>query len=99
MSYLTRLPLDQIKIDQSFIRNLPDNLNDAVVVQTIITMSTGFGLEVIAEGVETDEQRQFLDRHGCRTCQGYLFSKPMPVEEFEETLNKLSVGKTTTGAD
>ncbi len=86
LSYLTKLPLDQIKIDQSFVRNLPDNANDAVIVQTIISMTKGLGMFVIAEGVETDEQRQFLGDNGCSTYQGYLFSKPVPLEQFEEML-------------
>jgi EAL domain-containing protein (putative c-di-GMP-specific phosphodiesterase class I) len=83
LSYLTRLPLDQLKIDQSFIRNLPDNSNDAVIVQTIITMARSLGLAVIAEGVETEAQRQFLEQHGCPIYQGYLFSKPVPLKAFE----------------
>jgi predicted signal transduction protein with EAL and GGDEF domain len=86
LSYLTRLPLDQLKIDQSFIRNLPDNANDAVIVQTIITMANSLGLAVIAEGVETDAQRQFLEQHGCPIYQGYLYSKPLPLKEFNEFL-------------
>jgi diguanylate cyclase (GGDEF)-like protein/PAS domain S-box-containing protein len=84
LSYLTRLPLDQVKIDQSFVRNLPDNSNDAAIVQTIITMARSLGLAVIAEGVETEAQRQFLERHGCPIYQGYLFSKPVALAAFEE---------------
>ncbi|WP_347989840.1 EAL domain-containing protein [Methylomonas sp. AM2-LC] len=84
LSYLSRLPLDQLKIDQSFIRNLPDNANDAVVVQTIITLARSLGLNVIAEGVETEEQRQFLTIHHCPSYQGYLLSKPIPLNEFEK---------------
>jgi diguanylate cyclase (GGDEF)-like protein len=83
LSYLTRLPLDQLKIDQSFVRNLPGNRNEAVVVQTIITMAVSLGLTVIAEGVETEAQRQFLQRHGCHTFQGYLYSKPVALPDFE----------------
>ncbi|SDH05184.1 putative bifunctional diguanylate cyclase/phosphodiesterase [Propionivibrio dicarboxylicus] len=87
LAYLTRLPLYQIKIDRSFIRNLPDSQNDAVVAQTIISMAQSLGLEVIAEGVETESQRIFLERHNCRVYQGYLFSKPVPLGQFEELLN------------
>jgi diguanylate cyclase (GGDEF)-like protein/PAS domain S-box-containing protein len=86
LSYLTRLPLDQLKIDQSFVRNLPGNANDALVVQAILTLAQSLGLAVIAEGVETEAQRQFLDQHGCPIFQGYLFSKPVGMAAFEELL-------------
>ena len=86
LSYLSRLPLDQLKIDRSFVRNLPDNANDAAVAQTIITLAKSLGLAVIAEGVETEAQRQFLERHGCPTYQGFLFSKPVDVAQFERLL-------------
>jgi len=86
LSYLTRLPLDQLKIDQSFIHNLPESSNDAVIVQTIITMARSLELAVIAEGVETEAQRQFLVQHGCPVFQGYLFSKPVALAQFEKLL-------------
>jgi diguanylate cyclase (GGDEF)-like protein/PAS domain S-box-containing protein len=86
LAYLTRLPLDQLKIDRSFVRNLPDNANDAVIAQTIITMARSLGLAVIAEGVETEAQRQFLERYGCPTYQGFLFSKPVEIKQFERLL-------------
>ncbi len=86
LSYLTRLPLDQLKIDRSFVRNLPDNANDAAVAQTIITLAKSLGLAVIAEGVETEAQRQFLERHGCPTYQGFLFSEPVDIAQFERLL-------------
>lgn len=86
LSYLTKLPLDQLKIDQTFVRNICVNQRDAVVVQTIIGMANNLGIEVIAEGVELEEQRAFLERHHCNFCQGYLFSKPLPIEEFEAKL-------------
>ena len=86
LSYLSRLPLDQLKIDRSFVRNLPGNANDAAVAQTIITLAKSLGLTVIAEGVETEAQRQFLARHGCPNYQGYLFSKPLDIEQFERLL-------------
>jgi EAL domain-containing protein (putative c-di-GMP-specific phosphodiesterase class I) len=82
LSYLTRLPLYQLKIDKSFVHNLPDSRNDAVVAQAIITLARSLELEVIAEGVETEAQRQFLDQHGCPICQGYLFSRPLPMDAF-----------------
>jgi diguanylate cyclase (GGDEF)-like protein len=86
LTYLTQLPLDQIKIDQSFIRSLGDQAANAVMVQTIIGMANTLGLEVIAEGVETTEQRDFLAAHGCQLYQGYLFAKPVPADDFEALL-------------
>ncbi|MGC2456365.1 MAG: EAL domain-containing protein [Gallionellaceae bacterium] len=86
LSYLTQLPLDQLKIDQSFVRNIGVKHSDAVIVQTIIGMADNLGLKVIAEGVETEDQRTFLEQHGCTLCQGYLFGRPVPIEEFEEKL-------------
>lgn len=83
LSYLTRLPLDELKIDKSFILNLPHSRNDAIIAQTIIAMGNGLGLQVIAEGVETAEQRDFLRAHHCDAYQGYLFSRPLPVAEFD----------------
>lgn len=88
LAYLTRLPLDQLKIDRSFVFNLPDKHSDAVIAKTIITMGNNLGLQVIAEGVETQAQRAFLDEHGCHAFQGYLFSKPLPLEEFERFANR-----------
>ncbi len=89
LSYLKQLPLDQIKIDQSFVRDIATDPNDAVMVKTIIDMAQNFRLNVIAEGVETEAQLGFLKQNGCMAYQGYLFSKPVPVEEFEALLGKL----------
>lgn len=86
LSYLTQLPLDQLKIDRSFVGNIGTKLTDAVIVQTIIGMGHSLGMEVIAEGVETDAQRAFLEHAGCIAYQGFLFSKPVPLEEFENVL-------------
>lgn len=82
LAYLKQLPLDQIKIDQSFVRDIVSDPNDAILVKTIIDMAKNFGLNVIAEGVETQEQLDFLKRNGCLAYQGYLFSKPVPLESF-----------------
>jgi diguanylate cyclase (GGDEF)-like protein/PAS domain S-box-containing protein len=86
LAYLTRLPLDQIKIDRSFVHNLPGSANDAAVAHTIITLAESLGLTVIAEGVETEAQRRFLERHGCPSFQGFLFGKPMPIDAFGAAL-------------
>jgi diguanylate cyclase (GGDEF)-like protein/PAS domain S-box-containing protein len=86
LSYLTRLPLDQLKIDQSFVRNIGVHNNDAVIVQTIIGMTHNLGMAVLAEGVETEAQRDFLAQNGCLNYQGYLFSRPVPLGDFEQLL-------------
>lgn len=88
LSYLKRLPLDQIKIDQSFVRDMTTDNSDAEMVKTIIDMARNFGLDVIAEGVETAAQFSLLKEYGCSAFQGYLFSKPVPLEEFELLLQR-----------
>lgn len=88
LQYLKRLPLDQIKIDQSFVRDITTDPNDAAIVKAIIAMTEALGLNVIAEGVENEAQREFLNLHGCHTFQGYLFSKPVPLEQFEALLKQ-----------
>jgi diguanylate cyclase (GGDEF)-like protein/PAS domain S-box-containing protein len=89
LQYLKRLPLDQIKIDQSFVRDITSDPNDAAIVQTIIAMTEAMGVNVIAEGVETEAQLEFLDLHGCHEFQGYLFSKPVPLPAFEALMVQL----------
>ncbi len=89
LQYLKRLPLDQIKIDQSFVRDIATDPNDAVIVKTIISMSDALGLNVIAEGVETAAQRDFLEAHGCHVFQGYWFAKPLPLDAFIAALAAL----------
>jgi len=86
LAYLTQLPLDQLKIDQSFVRNIGTKSTDAMIIQTIIGMANNLGIEVIAEGVETDAQHDFLSGAGCWFYQGYLFGRPVPVKEFTALL-------------
>ncbi|CAG0983862.1 putative signaling protein [Methylophilaceae bacterium] len=92
LSYLKKLPISQLKIDRTFVREININQNDAVIAQTIIGMANNLGFNVIAEGVETEEQRYCLQCFGCLSYQGYLFSKPVPLEEFEKQI------KTSKGA-
>ncbi|TNC94901.1 MAG: diguanylate cyclase/phosphodiesterase with PAS/PAC sensor(s) [Gallionellaceae bacterium] len=82
LSYLSRLPIDQLKIDQSFVRDITTDQNDAAIVQTIIAMALSMGMDVIAEGVETIAQREFLELRGCKAYQGYLYAKPLPIDEL-----------------
>jgi len=96
LQYLKQLPLYQLKIDQSFVRDITSDASDKVIVRTIIAMAKALNLNVIAEGVETKEQRELLLRNDCHTYQGYLFSKPVPLIEFEALLGKESTYKETS---
>ena len=86
LSYLQRLPLDQLKIDQSFVTNVVNNESDAAIVQTIVTLGNSLGISVIAEGVETIEQRARLHELGCELYQGYLYGKPAPIDQIFNSL-------------
>ena len=88
LHYLKRLPLDQLKIDASFVQDALTNANDAAIIQAIVAMGHSLGLHVIAEGVETLAQREFLARVGCYACQGYLFGRPGPAEALEALVSR-----------
>lgn len=92
LSYLKLFPFDKVKIDQSFVRGLIENPPDAVIAKVIISMAHGLGLQVIAEGVETKAQSDFMRANGCDQIQGYLFSRPLPKEQMELTLRTRRYG-------
>jgi sensor c-di-GMP phosphodiesterase-like protein len=83
LACLAQLPFDQLKIDQSFVSNIGIKPADTLIVQTIIGMANNLGMDIIAEGVETEEQRAFLELHGCHNFQGNLIGRAMPLVEFE----------------
>ena len=87
LAYLKRLPVTKLKIDQSFIRDLPDDEEDAGITKAIIALAKSLKLTVIAEGVETEAQKNFLLHEGCHNIQGYFYGKPMPAEQYEVFLN------------
>jgi diguanylate cyclase (GGDEF)-like protein/PAS domain S-box-containing protein len=86
LAYLKRFPIDALKIDKSFVADLPDNFEDTAIVSSIIQLANGLGLRVVAEGVETREQLEFLRESGCREVQGYFFSVPVELERIERLL-------------
>jgi diguanylate cyclase (GGDEF)-like protein len=92
LSYLKRFPIDELKIDRSFVQGIPGNADDAAIVTAIVAMAHSLGQRVVAEGVETPEQLEFLSRLGCDEYQGYLCSKPVPPEEWAELLERCKAG-------
>lgn len=86
LTYLQRIPIDQLKIDQGFVRDIVVSANDAEIAKMIIVLAKTLGIAVLAEGVETEAQREVLEKYGCYHYQGYLFGKPMPIDEFEQYL-------------
>ena len=86
LSYLKRFAIDKLKIDQSFIRDIPASADSITIVSAIIAMAKELGINVLAEGVETEEQLSFLRKKGCNYIQGYYFSKPVDVSAFTQLL-------------
>jgi EAL domain-containing protein (putative c-di-GMP-specific phosphodiesterase class I) len=86
LSYLKQLPIDKLKIDRTFIKDIPDNKDDVAITQAIIALGQNLGLDIIAEGVETEDQQNLLKIMGCQEVQGYLYGRPMSAEAFEQKL-------------
>jgi diguanylate cyclase (GGDEF)-like protein/PAS domain S-box-containing protein len=99
LSYLTRLPISRIKIDRGFVLNLSDNAEDAAIVRSLIAMAHNLGLEVIAEGVETEAQAAFLRKEACEEAQGFLYSRPLTAEQFQEYVVDRTTGLHTKRAE
>jgi EAL domain-containing protein (putative c-di-GMP-specific phosphodiesterase class I) len=91
MSLMKQFPIDTIKIDRSFVRDLPRDSEDQAIAQAIISMGKALGMTVVAEGVETPEQQAFLSSHACDEMQGYLFSKPLPPRQLANLLRSAPV--------
>lgn len=97
LTYLKNLPLDKLKIDKSFVRDLPSNPNDFAIAKTIIALADSLGLGVVAEGVETIEQRDYLAGFGCKIYQGYLYCRPVPLFAFEQFVDQCARNQAATG--
>jgi EAL domain-containing protein (putative c-di-GMP-specific phosphodiesterase class I) len=88
LAYLKRLPIDKLKIDQEFIRNLPEDEEDSAIAKAVIALANSLNLKVIAEGVETKEQKNFVVENGCENIQGYFYSKPVLAKKMEKIMRK-----------
>ena len=88
LNYLTRIPVDIVKIDKSFVQRITSEPNHAAMVRAILQMAESFELETVAEGVETREQLEFLKAHGCNYAQGFLFARPMPFDQLQTALQE-----------
>ena len=89
LAYLKRMPLDQLKIDRSFVHDILSDHQDASIAKAFIALAQGLGLSVLAEGVEIEAQRDFLTTAGCHAYQGYLFSRPLPLDAFENYVQRV----------
>ena len=98
LSYLQAFPFDKIKIDQSFIANLPQNQQSAAIVRAVIGLAHGLGLPVLAEGVETEEQRQFLAGETCDEIQGFLIGRPQPIADYAAVVGRAPAPATKLAA-
>ncbi len=98
LSYLKRFQIHKLKIDQSFVRNITEDSDDRMIVSAIINLAKSLGIRTIAEGVETESQRTLLFTQGCNEMQGYIFSKPLPADQFEVFVHECSVGRSNVAS-